>query len=373
MLAMVFLLAWNNFGRPRHALTWSWAFLAGTLPFTLTLFSDSVLVDDPLHWVISTALSVLPLSLLLAGFRQWAGKPVQATVIALTGFTAAAMVTLFTYGYPHTGLRLFVGPAYAGAICLLNARIVLGHNERHGNIPKAVATVLGAFGGAQILAGLIALMQGPEFDARWLETYKEIHFVTLPAGFLGCGLFMVLVLASDLAAQMRKLARTDTLTGLLNRRGFDEFSSPLLPRARRSKQAVSVILCDVDHFRRINDQYGHNAGDHVLKALARFLSEGLRDGDVFGRFGGEKFALALPGTDLKQAAVAGERLREILENNEIGWRPEPLQITASFGISCLREDDHTMDDVLRRAERALATAKKDGRNRVCVEQSAAPQ
>ncbi|MFK7957929.1 MAG: diguanylate cyclase [Lysobacterales bacterium] len=373
MLSLIFLLAWQNFARPLHALTWSLTFLAGAFQYSVNLFSDRLFGDSRFYWVIGTALGVLFVSIALAGFRQWAGKSVRAAVIALTGATVVALVALFTFGHPHTGLRMFIGPAYGGLICLINAQIVLRHDKSRGNISKAAAAVLGVFGTSQILAALAALMQGTSPDAMWLETYRQINFVALPAGYLGTGLFMVLILASDLSAQMSKLARTDSMTGLLNRRGFNEFAGPLLPRARRGKQPLSVIMCDVDHFKNINDQYGHNAGDHALKALAKLLSQDLREGDLFGRLGGEEFVLALPGTDLEQATIAAERLRAMLEQSEIGWRPEPLQLTASFGVSSFRDDDHTIDDVLQRADRALYRAKNDGRNRVGVERPAVAQ
>ncbi|MEM6937120.1 MAG: GGDEF domain-containing protein, partial [Pseudomonadota bacterium] len=137
-------------------------------------------------------------------------------------------------------------------------------------------------------------------------------------------------------------------------------------------QPLSVIICDVDNFKEVNDQHGHSAGDRALLIMAKVLQASLREGAVFGRIGGEEFALALPHTDIAQAEKTARLLRRDLAGTEIGWRPEPFHITASFGVATLREDDHSMDDLLQRADRAMYRSKRDGRNRVSLERALRP-
>lgn len=372
MLSGIFFLAWQNFGRRQHALTWALAFGAGAAQYSINLLSDALFSNRGVYWIVANAAGIVVVSLALMGFRQWAVLPVRVTGLALTGIAAVGVVAGFTFATPHVGLQMFFGPAYGGVACLLCAHIIFQQRQRTTSVPFAAAGVFCLFGLSQILAAFAGLMQGAAVDQGWLDVYRQINFLALPAGYLGMGLFTVLILASDLSGEMEDLARTDELTGALNRRGFDDAVGPLIPRARRGKQPLSVILVDVDHFKRINDQYGHSAGDHALRTLTRVLGEGLRVGDVLGRLGGEEFALALPGTDLEQAERAARRLREKLGDTEIGWRPEPFQISGSFGVTSLVLDDHTMDDLLQRADRAMYRAKSEGRDRVCAEPGRPP-
>lgn len=367
MLSIVFLLAWQNFGRKDHALVWSLTFFLGAIQYLTNLFSEQLFSNRDVYWVVGTAQGVMVVLTAMVGFRLWAKLPPRIGVAVLTGATVVVAVALFSFGYPHVGLQMFLGPAFGGLICLLIAGVILRKPTDLKNIAIAGATVFGLLGLCQILAGGLALMQGATLQMQWLETYQQVNFIALPAGYLGTGMFTVLIVASDLSAAMRSLALTDEMTGIANRRGFEQQAGPLISRARRGKQPLSVIMCDVDHFKLINDQSGHSAGDHALKALSRMLASQLREGDVLGRLGGEEFALALPGSDLAQAEVVAERLRQQLESTDINWRPEPLQLTASFGVSALRDQDHAIEDLLQRADRALYQSKNNGRNRVTLE------
>ncbi|MEM1090452.1 MAG: diguanylate cyclase [Pseudomonadota bacterium] len=371
-LSVVFLLAWQNFGRQTHTLVWSATFLAGAVQYGVNLLADSLFDDRRIYWVAVSALGALTVSLALAGFRLWSGRWVRADVLALTGFATVLSVAWFTFGQPHVGMQMFIGPAYGGVLCLLCAQLIYRQQAVSRDVELAAASVLALFGASQILAGVAALMQGPTTDAHWLEIYRQINFLILPAGYVGSGLFTVLIVASDLSMQMKSLANTDPMTGILNRRGFESTSSPLIARARRGNQPLSVIICDVDNFKEVNDQHGHSAGDRALLVLAKVLQASLREGAVFGRIGGEEFALALPHTDIAQAEKTARLLRRDLAGTEIGWRPEPFHITASFGVATLREDDHTMDDLLQRADRAMYRSKRDGRNRVSLERALRP-
>jgi diguanylate cyclase (GGDEF)-like protein len=156
----------------------------------------------------------------------------------------------------------------------------------------------------------------------------------------------------------RILARTDELTGAFNRRHFFELAVHEIAVAKRYRQPVSVILFDLDHFKRINDTGGHEAGDEALRRVARIVRDHLRESDLFARYGGEEFVLLLPRTTADQAAIVAERIRmEIAENTAL---------TISGGVAGLSFGDDSLDRLIRRADNALYRAKQEGRNRTVL-------
>ncbi len=166
------------------------------------------------------------------------------------------------------------------------------------------------------------------------------------------------------------LATTDSLTGLINRRRFMEKAEAELDRARRYGRPLSMMMLDIDHFKRVNDTYGHDAGDDVLKTLSRLGLEVLRKVDFFGRIGGEEFSVLLPDTSLEGAVQVAERLREEVENAVMETRSGDLSITISIGVSTLNEEINNLETMLKAADVALYAAKRGGRNRVSVQESA---
>ncbi|MDH4416520.1 MAG: sensor domain-containing diguanylate cyclase [Acidovorax sp.] len=159
-------------------------------------------------------------------------------------------------------------------------------------------------------------------------------------------------------------ARTDALTGLLNRRGFETQMAFALALARRSTRPLSLIAVDVDHFKRVNDTYGHEAGDEVLRRLARTLEARLRGSDVIARLGGEEFVALLPDTDLEGARAIAQTLVAAMAQQR---DPMVGTITVSAGVASMRNASDTGAAILRRGDMALYEAKGQGRNRVCVE------
>ncbi len=163
------------------------------------------------------------------------------------------------------------------------------------------------------------------------------------------------------------MASTDELTQIYNRRAIEEIGDKLEAQARRYKTPFAVLLLDIDHFKRVNDEWGHKTGDMVLKDFTNSIREALRDVDEFGRWGGEEFMILARNSGLAEAAELAERLVAMVANREI----EPVgKITTSIGVAVSR-DDETFDEVVLRADRALYTAKANGRNRVEVDKTTA--
>ena len=179
------------------------------------------------------------------------------------------------------------------------------------------------------------------------------------------GLMMLAVMVSDVLADATAKSETDPLTGLLNRRGFEARSRLVGPLVGRSGIPASIVICDLDHFKSINDTHGHAAGDRVIAAFATHLAAALGENHVAGRIGGEEFAVILPGANAAAARLFAEAIRTAFSGAAIEGLQQGLRPTASFGVAELRPDD-TMSSMLKRADHALYRAKNDGRDCVRV-------
>jgi two-component system, cell cycle response regulator len=166
----------------------------------------------------------------------------------------------------------------------------------------------------------------------------------------------------ELMSLLSKKAMIDGLTGLWNRRYLDAQTVVEHSTSRRTGEPLSCIMADVDHFKLINDQYGHGFGDEVLRRIGQILTEHARPQDVCCRYGGEEFAILMPGTSLEIAAVVAERLREAVESLVFYYCDKPVKVTCSFGVAQLR--DKVPPTILELADEALYQAKSGGRNRV---------
>jgi diguanylate cyclase (GGDEF)-like protein len=165
--------------------------------------------------------------------------------------------------------------------------------------------------------------------------------------------------------ELRQIATTDSLTGALTRRAFEVEVTREYRRNRRYRRDLSVIVVDVDHFKKINDNYGHAAGDLVLKNVVLQIKQSLREVDFLSRLGGEEFVVGLPETDVKGATIVAERLRETIAGMAVVSNGDSISVTASFGIAGLNRADRDWKQMLGRADVALYRAKQEGRNR-CV-------
>ena len=154
----------------------------------------------------------------------------------------------------------------------------------------------------------------------------------------------------------------DTLTGCYNRRYLFKESSRVASQAKRHGQSVSLMMLDIDHFKEVNDNYGHKIGDQALQNFSRCLSKNLRHEDILTRYGGEEFVILLPQTNIAQARRLAERMRQAIKNMRIKSQPE-LIISTSIGISAMHLDE-SIHRTIERADQALLQAKESGRNRV---------
>ncbi len=180
---------------------------------------------------------------------------------------------------------------------------------------------------------------------------------------LGAGAATPLEIVWEIDA-VTKRASTDGLTGLVNRRAFDEHLKRLLNETDRFGQPLALILADIDHFKRINDTWGHEAGDDVLRQVSKKLLAGVRNVDVVARYGGEEFAVLLPQTSLEGATDLADRLRHAVEAQPVKFKGEEISVTISLGVASYPEPVRSRETLFRSADRALYEAKRGGRN--CV-------
>lgn len=220
---------------------------------------------------------------------------------------------------------------------------------------KTAATISVFFSVITLIVGAVLIHFG------WLVRYEYavfsycIFYITLFGSISS-------LMLSDEVAKHQNDAETDPLTGLKNRRFFLERGGKLLNSGRRTDFPMSIILCDIDHFKQINDTYGHSTGDIAIKKSTKILSDNVRDHDLLARFGGEEFIALLPQTDLQAAMDVAERMRKRIEDKEIFVPNSSFRLTSSFGVVEMIGID--LEANIARADRALYMAKSRGRNRV---------
>lgn len=194
---------------------------------------------------------------------------------------------------------------------------------------------------------------------------KPVHSRVLNAKMLS--MQRIATMRRELIATQQQLemqANTDVLTGLANRRHFNQLLNAEMARATRHDTPLTLAYLDLDHFKRINDSFGHPAGDEVLRQVARFFSDNIRNEDFIGRIGGEEFCLCMPGIDIAAAQQACERYRQGIEALRIQSDAVELQVTASIGLTQLTADDTAMETLFERADSGLYRAKHNGRNQI---------
>jgi diguanylate cyclase (GGDEF)-like protein len=271
---------------------------------------------------------------------------------------AAAMIL----GGEASALRVTLGAGIvAGYAALTAGEIGSAHRDRPRQRWQAVT--------AAALPGLLLMLPillgnwfRPRGDRLLGDVWVTIFSIEILLYAVGI-VFVVFLLLSERALAMHKQAASiDPLTGILNRRGFVEQSLRAIEREAGHGGPVSLLMFDLDHFKRINDRFGHPAGDEILKLFAVVLANGLRTNDLAGRMGGEEFAALVPGS-VEQGLIAAERVREAFANSGIAIEDGPVDTSVSVGVAAGPAGTE-LDVLLAAADAALYRAKRGGRNRV---------
>ena len=208
---------------------------------------------------------------------------------------------------------------------------------------------------------------------KWIHvTYQQGFSLKEVLTFLGSMLLLIILLILWISKlkkelkkkiqrekELQKLSIIDSLTGIFNRYKIEVALKQQIAFAKRHQIPLSVIFFDIDHFKKINDTYGHMVGDKVLKEIAYIVKHHIREYDIFGRWGGEEFIIILPNTNLQEAKEVASKLRKLIENHPFLEE----KVTCSFGVTSLKEDDN-VDTLIKRVDKLMYQAKKEGRNRV---------
>jgi diguanylate cyclase (GGDEF)-like protein len=363
MLAAVMLIAWRSFGKPRYAMIWAFAFAVATLEWTSNLFIRFFAGDDPLLFSLIVGLCCLSNALIAIGFVQRARAQTSMTPLLIAAFAAAGLITTIVFFFPQRDLRDAVWLYFAGTMLVIGAGSVT-RSLRKAPLPeRATVAMLVLFAVVDFGLGTLALGQGSSGEGEGYLLFRTLLVLLYPLAFIGVGLFAVFLVAADLAEKMRLLATSDELTGIYNRRGFEESAERAIRNAQRQRQPLALVIADIDSFKAVNDRHGHSTGDRALKHFASRIERMVRRGDLIGRIGGEEFALLLINSRAQDALEVVERIRRDIAAMPVEGRAQ-IVMTASFGVTGLRPGDISLATLLARADRALYRSKLDGRDRV---------
>lgn len=350
-----------------------WAGSLWAAAINTAMFGLPLPIPEVASILVRNGFGMLSSVLMVAGVAMHVGRrPPWRTAVALGGAYMLG-IAWFSIVTPDLGTRLLMYGVVLTAYKLWEAWLLLRHAPAALRVSCRLAAAIFLLDAALfLLRGL--LPTAPDAGNDVMRAGLPIVF-----GYVG-GLFVILaqtfalmiLLVQRQLADLRRLARTDELTGALNRAALLDDGQHQLALCRRQQRPFSALLLDLDFFKRINDTWGHHAGDEALRHSFRVLRDGLRSYDVlFGRYGGEEFVLFLPGVTVAQAGVLAERLRTLLAAQPL-VRPgqATIALTVSIGVAEAGDDD-TLDPLLARADAALYRAKAGGRNRVVCDEDIA--
>lgn len=304
----------------------------------------------------------------LRALRQFYGLPDRWSIL-----WPAAIGTLGVFWFaavqPNLGIRIVFASLALAFVMFACVYTLQRYGERQPMTSQRVQALI------FLVIALLMVVRGvqtlfiPPSEASLLQTGNSVRalslviMTTLPV--IGTTAFL-LMCSERIRRQWQQAASTDYLTGLANRRTVAQAGTQAFALARREGGRLSLAVLDVDHFKRINDQHGHDAGDLALKYLAEKLLAACEENDLTGRLGGEEFILLWQGADATRALRTAERLQDALRAQPLRIGDAPIALTVSIGIAVLDDSQADFDELLRQADRALYAAKAEGRDRVMM-------
>lgn len=343
---------------------WTAGYTAQSL--AAVLYAAQGIIPDFLSILMANTLLSVGFSLLYAAVREFQEKPNRWGILLLP--VVACFLFFLVHLHNVVYRAAFSGGLFAlqaGAIALILFREAPASEWRSHWLTGAAYSVAAALLSYRFLEAIIA----PP-NALPLLVSSSFRTGSLTAGFIVVILsnFGFLLMTRERAdRENERLATLDSLTEIFNRRTFLELAKKEIARHRRTRRPLALLMVDFDHFKRINDTYGHLTGDAVLKSFTATTLTCLRENDLFGRYGGEEFAILLPETDTEGAAVFADRLRARVAEVCVAVGAASINCTVSIGITGLNlADEADLDAILRVVDEALFAAKTTGRNRVVL-------
>ncbi len=323
-------------------------------------------IPDVLSIVLANGLLALGYAECVQALRAFAGSPGRLRLSPYVPVGAMLVVAaVFTFTVPDLSARVLLLSTLYLALFALQLSAVYAAGPRPRPVSHALMLGLCWYAIAVLVLRLVAerFAHEPLYDAFAYTPVQVLVFATGAFGPALASLAFVLMASDRVSGELRRLAMVDPLTETWNRRSMDEQAARLLAESRRHRRKLALLLVDADHFKRINDTWGHAVGDEALQALVRVLGAHVRTEDLIGRLGGEEFVVLMPGTGEEAGAACAERLRAAVEATRFRFTPGPVSLEVSIGVAeaDAGEDFHAL---IRRADRALYEAKHRGRNRV---------
>jgi diguanylate cyclase (GGDEF)-like protein len=368
--------------------------LIGLLLFVVRRHFSPLLQPSLRWWIAGTLLH--PIGFGLIGMRgvisDW-WTAVLANVLVASSFAAFAIALRMFNGSPQRRERLYVLIALVGALAVYYTYVEHNLALRFGTISVMFAILLGSSAraiyrrgqplnaithitGGLFAAGTLVMSYRAAiylFDMQPVASIFTVSPLQVLAYAMG-GLLPVvstigfLLMCTEFSQQeLAKAARLDYLTGICNRRAIEDLAGRSIAAARRHGMPLAMMIIDVDHFKRINDEFGHGGGDDALIETVRRIRESLRTEDLVGRLGGEEFVAVMPATDGQSALAAAERMRSSFADEPMRIAGGDITITVSVGVAVLDAQDQQYSHLLRRADRAMYAAKTAGRNKVMLD------
>lgn len=303
-------------------------------------------------WVAGLALEISAYAVLFGAPR------LQRYLIPIGGLGLLLMLASPLASFPYEELVAYVSLLIGAGALLVG--VLLVHPRLPGATPlrRLIGAIDMASGAALLQFAVLGIGGAGVPDWSLMLAYLAGYMLLIVNGF---GFILMSKQRDD--ARMERLATTDDLTGLLNRRAFFARAEAARLLALRLRQPITLLMLDIDHFKQLNDRFGHATGDEALVKFSATCADALREHDILGRLGGEEFALALPGTDLDGALHAAERLRKGVLDTRLLTCGNTYTMTVSIGV-VLVDPEEDLATALARADHALYEAKRNGRNRV---------
>lgn len=336
---------------------WSWAALAGV--FAALFFGGRGVLPDFLSIVVGNLFLVGGISLFSIGTRRFFSLPNRTPLFLAILVTTGLVLTWYSVARPDYGARLLFVSATLALILAEHAWLL--YRNSVGSF--AIRFTMGALMLQSAVLALRAVTSGSIGADETLFSPTPIQSVVIasyPILLLALNIGLILIATERMRSELEYLATHDPMTGALNRRAIVEAAERELARCQRHGHVMSLLMMDLDHFKKINDTYGHLVGDRVLREFAAQVGELLRLPDQFGRYGGEEFVLVLPDTGREAAAIVAERICRVAA--EAG----APTCTVSIGLATATLIDSDIDSLLSRADEALYQAKAAGRNQVAM-------